>query len=126
MAIELECTVDTVYPTEQVTETFKKRELLVVVDPASQYPAQLCLTAKQAGCEKLDELRSGDVIKAYLNLEGKFFTNKTGKKQAFNNLGIWKFDVLRTVAGTSNGNTSNQGYTIPDMPDIPDDDDLPF
>lgn len=104
--------------TTQVTDKFKKRDLILEYADNPQYPEQIKFEAHQAVCDKLDELRPGDTIKVHFNLKGRKWTDKNGKDQYFNTLSIWKFDVNQTVATPE--------YAKPaDITSAPDDD-LPF
>ena len=86
--------------TQQVTEKFKKRDLVIEYAENPTYPEQVKFEANQAGCEKLDELREGDEVTVHFNLRGRAWKDKSGKDQYFNTLSIWKVDLRKTNAGT--------------------------
>jgi len=94
---ELAVTVKRIGETQKITETFKKRDL-VIETKDDKYPQILSFQAVKDMCEKLDELRIGDDITIYYNLRGKEYTDKDGKISVFNTLQIWKFDVNQTIA----------------------------
>ena len=85
--------------TQQVTEKFKKRDLVIEYAENPTYPEQVKFEANQAGCEKLDELREGDEVTVHFNLRGRAWKDKSGKDQYFNTLSIWKVDLRKTSAG---------------------------
>jgi len=78
--------------TEQVTESLKKRELILEYAENPQYPEYLRFEAIQDKCNLLDNIYAGQDIKVYFNLKGRPWTDKTGKKSYFNSLQIWKIE----------------------------------
>jgi hypothetical protein len=92
--MELKCKVLRVGQTEQVSDKFKKRELIVEYAENPTYPQTIKFEASQDKCSILDALKAGDEINLYYNLNGREWTDKTGNVQVFNTLSIWKFDVV--------------------------------
>ena len=78
--MEIKGKVHEVSPTAQVTESLKKRELIVEYIENPQYPEYLKFEAIQDRCNLLDNLRVGDDIEVFFNLKGRPWTDKTGKK----------------------------------------------
>lgn len=101
--------------TQQVSEKFKKREV-VVETKDENYPQTLLFQGVQDMCEKLDELRAGDDITIRYNLRGREYTDKAGKVSVFNTLQIWKFDINQTAS-------AEQSQVPVNEEDV---DDLPF
>ena len=99
--MEIRATVIAVGETQQVTEKFKKRDLVVEYAENEKYPEQIKFEANQATCEKLDELRAGDDITVHFNLRGRAWKDKNGVNQYFNTLNVWKFDLHQTSASPS-------------------------
>ena len=97
--MEIRATVIAVGETQQVTEKFKKRDLVVEYAENEKYPEQIKFEANQASCDKLDELRVGDDITVHFNLRGRAWKDKNGVNQYFNTLNVWKFDLHQTSAG---------------------------
>jgi hypothetical protein len=106
--MELKCKVLRVGPTEQVSDKFKKRELIVEYAQNPTYPQTIKFEASQDKCSILDALKAGDEINLHWNLNGREWTDKTGNVQVFNTLSIWKFDVIGSASpapmGTANAN----------------------
>jgi hypothetical protein len=119
MAFEIKGLVVHIGKTNQVTEKLKKRELVVeYAEPNSQYKEEIKFEAVNDKCAALDELRVGDEVNVHFNLRGRSYNDKTGNKAWFNSLGLWKYDVLKTTAGTNQG---MGGYTnAPTVEDSPD------
>ena len=116
--------VHEVSPTQQVTETLKKRELILEYIENPQYPEYLKFEAIQDRCNLLDNVQVGDNVEVAFNLKGRPWTDKAGKKTYFNSLQLWK--VTSLGAGSAVG-TSSPEYAAPvDLSTSADDDDLPF
>lgn len=84
--------------TVEVSDKFKKRDLIVEYAENPLYPEMIKFEAHKDTCSKLDELRVGDAITVHFNLRGRPWTDKQGKVQYFNTLALWKFEVNQTVA----------------------------
>ncbi len=117
--------VHEVSATQQVTETLKKRELILEYIENPQYPEYLKFEAIQDRCNLLDNVQVGDNVEVAFNLKGRPWTDKAGKKTYFNSLQLWK--VTNLGAGGGAVNTAAPEYAPPvDLSQGADDDDLPF
>ena len=121
--MEIKGKVHEVSPTQQVTESLKKRELIVEYVENPQYPEYLKFEAIQDRCNLLDNVRPGDDVEVFFNLRGRPWTDKAGKKSYFNSLVLWKINVL---AGGPAAAASPQYAPPADISSAPEDDDLPF
>lgn len=114
--------VHEVSPTTQVTDTLKKRELILEYIENPQYPEYIKFEAIQDRCNLLDSVKVGDNVEVSFNLKGRPWTDKTGKKTYFNSLQLWRVNKLNEGAAPS-----APEYAPPvDLSAAPDDDDLPF
>ena len=114
--------VHEISPAYQVSESFKKRDLIIEYIENPQYPEYLKFEAIQDRCNLLDNVRVGDDVEVFFNLRGRPWTDKSGKKSYFNSLQLWKINVL---AGANN-NTVPEFAPPVDLASAPDEDDLPF
>lgn len=120
--MEIKGKVYEVSATQQVTESLKKRELILEYIENPQYPEYLKFEAIQDRCALLDNVKVGDDVEVFFNLRGRPWTDKTGKKTYFNSLQLWKINAL-----SSAGTGATPEYAAPaDISSTPDDDDLPF
>lgn len=107
-----------------VTESFKKRDLVVEYAENPQYPEQIKFEAVQAKTDLLNGLNIGDQVQVFFNLKGRAGTVKAGPEAGkpvwFNQLQLWKTTVLE-AAPTPSYSADNV-----DINSAPDDDDLPF
>ena len=74
--------------TEQVTEKFKKRNL--VVTTAEQYPQDILIEFIQDKTTLLDALRIGENVTVAINLRGREWTSPKGEVKYFNSLHGWR------------------------------------
>ncbi|MCO5937386.1 DUF3127 domain-containing protein [Mucilaginibacter sp. RB4R14] len=120
--MEVKGKVYEVSATQQVTESLKKRELIIEYVENPLYPEYLKFEAIQDRCNLLDSVKVGDDVEVFFNLKGRPWTDKTGKKSYFNSLQLWKVNALSAA-----GAASTPEYAAPaDISSAPDDDDLPF
>jgi hypothetical protein len=120
--MEIKGKVHEVGATMQVTDSLKKRELIIEYIENPQYPEYLKFEAMQDKCSILDNIKVGADVEVFFNLRGRPWTDKTGKKSYFNSMNVWKINTL-TAAGAS----ATPEYAPPaDISATPDEDDLPF
>ena len=80
---------------QQITEKFKKRE--IVIKTNEDYPQDLLFELTQANCELLDNLVVGQTVNAAFNLRGKEYQKKDGSGLGyFNSLQIWKINLVNS------------------------------
>ncbi|RKD20202.1 hypothetical protein BCY91_00830 [Pelobium manganitolerans] len=108
-----------------VTETFRKRELVVEYAENPQYPEFVKFEATQDRVALLDGLSVGQDVEIFFNLRGREWTNKQGEKQYFNTLQLWKVNVLG-AAEPSSAAAAPSIPTVDISSDAGADDDLPF
>jgi translation initiation factor IF-3 len=93
-SIELKGTVVKVGQTEQRSESFKSRQLILKTDTDTQYPQEINIEFNQAKSDLLDVIKEGSKVKVSTNLNGRKWTNKEGKDLWFNSINAWKIEVL--------------------------------
>lgn len=74
--------------TEQVSEKFRKRDLILSI--AGEYPQTVAFQLTQDRCEKADTLKEGQTVTVHFNLRGREWTAADGKVKYFNTLEAWK------------------------------------
>lgn len=116
------------FQTQNVTDTFKKREFVVEFAENPQYPELIKFELIQNNCQQLDDFNIGDVLNVSFNLKGRKWTNPKGETSYFNSLQAWRLE------SKSAGSSAPQTDTPP-PPSAEDswmdqsseaDDDLPF
>ena len=122
--MEIKGKVHEVGATQQVSETFKKRDLIVEYAENPTYPEYIRFEALQDKAALLDSFKAGDEVEVFFNLRGRLWTDKTGKTSYFNSLVIWRINAIAAGAPAA----STPAYAAPaDVGNAPgEDDDLPF
>ena len=74
--------------TQQISETFKKREFVVKTD--EQYPQEIKFDLHQDKTELINNYKINDKVTVDYNLTGRSFTTKDGKTAWNNTIKAWK------------------------------------
>ena len=98
--MEIKCKVHEIGTTQQVSETFKRRDLIVEYSENPTYPEYIKLEALQDKCSLLDSIKVGDTVDVSFNLRGRPWTDKAGKTSYFNSLIVWKISTVSAGSGT--------------------------
>lgn len=129
--MEIRGIVHEIGETQQVTDTFKKRDLIVQYAENPQFVEYIRFEATQDRTNIFDSLAVGDEVEVSFNLRGRPWTNKEGITTYFNSLVAWR--VNKVVVTTATGGSAPEGGTgiqAPPPVDISSDDgkddDLPF
>jgi len=85
MTIEIKGTVKVLNQTEQVTDKFAKKEVVVTIDQDSKYPQDISIQAINDKISLLDSVELGDSVTIVANLNGK-----EAKGRYYNSLTIFK------------------------------------
>lgn len=88
--MELNVKIHSISETQNVTDTFSKREF--IVETQEDYKQYLQLQVTKDKCAILDNYKVGDLVEVSLNLKGRLWTNKENKEIAFNTLECWKIN----------------------------------
>lgn len=105
-------------PVQQVTDSFKKRDMIVQYAENPQFVEYIRFEATQDRVSLFDELLPGDEVEVSFNLRGKAWTNKDGVTSYFNSLVAWRVSRPGTTQATPSPPAA-PAQTDPD-------DDLPF
>lgn len=110
---------------QQVSETFKKRDLVIEYAENPTYPEFIKFEALQDKTALFDSLKVGDEVEVSFNLRGRPWTNKEGVTSYFNSLLVWRLTTLSNTAGAA---VSTPAFAPPaDLSAAPgEEDDLPF
>jgi len=82
-------TIKVINPEQQVSASFKKRELVVVTNET--YPQSILIEFVQDKCDLLDNYAEGEEVIVSINLRGKMWTNPQGEDKYFNQIQGWIF-----------------------------------
>lgn len=108
--------------TQDISDSFKKREFVVEYAENPQYPEYLKFELVQSNCQQLDQFNVGDMLNISFNLKGRKWTDPKGNVKYFNSLQAWRLE--------SQGNNTSAPPQSDDTgwmkEDFSGDDDLPF
>lgn len=122
-------TIKVVGKTQQVSEKFSKREL-VVTEQGGQYPQLIPIEFKQDKTGLLDGYNPGDEVTVTCYVNGREWTGKDGVTKYFLSLAGNRIERSGAGSGASSGGGA-QAAPPPSMADMPPitaegEDDLPF
>lgn len=81
---------------QQVSPTFRKRELVVTTD--EQYPQSIMIEFVQDKSDLLNSVVVGENVKVSINLGGREWVNPQGETKYFNSIKGWRIEKLQTEA----------------------------
>lgn len=121
--MEIRGKVHEVGTTQQVSDSFKKRDMIVAYAENPQFVEYIKFEATQDRVSIFDGLIPGDDIEVHFNLRGRPWTNKEGVTTYFNSLVAWR---VTKIANTTSAEPSYANMPPVDISSSSDDDDLPF
>lgn len=80
--------------TNEVSASFKKREL--VVSTNEQYQQHILIEFQQEKCDVLNNYKVGDEVEVSINLRGREWVNPQGETKYFNSIQGWKINKVGT------------------------------
>lgn len=111
--MEVKGKVHEVGATQQVTDSFKKRDLILAIAENPQFVEYIRFEATQDRVNIFDNLAPGDDLEVSFNLRGRPWTSKDNVTTYFNSLVAWKINKL----GSASSAAPVQGNN--DDPDLP-------
>jgi hypothetical protein len=126
--MEITGKIKVVGQTNQVTEKFKKRE--IVIETEGDYPQFISCQLSQDKCSLGDHLQIGDQVEVSINLRGREWVNPEGVAKYFNTIEIWKIhpaDTFRDDQGIPPANTNiGKNFQEEAINNLSTKDDMPF
>lgn len=86
--------VKVINPVQQVSATFKKRELVVTTE--EQYPQHIMIEFTQDKTDLLNNYTPGEQVKVSINLRGREWVNPQGETKYFNSIQGWRIEKMQT------------------------------
>jgi hypothetical protein len=119
--MQIQGRVHACFPAEQVTERFRKREFVLVLEEGSRYPQYVKFQLTGDRCEALDDFAAGDEVGVEFSLRGREWTSPKGEVRYFTSLEVWSIERAGEPASPA------AGGGLEDDPPLPsDDDNIPF
>lgn len=88
--------IKVINPEQQVSASFKKRELVVTTD--EQYPQHIMIEFTQDKTDLLNQYKPGDQVKVSINLRGREWINPQGEAKYFNSIQGWRVEKVQADA----------------------------
>ena len=124
--MEIKGKVHEVGATQQISETFKKRDLVIEYAENPTYPEFIRFEAMQDKTALLDTFKAGDEVEVFFNLRGRPWTNKEGVTSYFNSLVIWRINAIAGGVAPAAAATPEYAKPVDVSNTAGEDDDLPF
>jgi len=127
--MEIKAKIEKIFATQQVTQTFRKREFVVEYADNPQYPEVIKFECIQDKCDQLDQFAEGQMVNVSFNLKGRKWTDPKGEVKYFNSLQAWRItpesqsEPAPITGGQAPPPAANDE---PDWLSSDDSDDLPF
>lgn len=129
MNYEATGTLYKIFEAEQITQRFRKREL--VVEITGRYPQLVSFELTGDRCEELDAFSVGDEVAVEFRLRGREWTSRSGEVRYFNSLDVQALRKVGDSPPAADADADPFGAVPPptdaDAPaDDPEEDDIPF
>jgi len=133
-AMEIKAKLLEIFNTQQISQSFRKREFVVEYSENPQYPEYVKFELIQDKCDLMDSFKAGDMVNVSFNLKGRKWTDPKGEVKYFNSLQAWRITPEQAAAPAPSAAPAAAGGTPPppaanDEPEwlsSGEDDDLPF
>ena len=79
-----------IFEPQQITERFRKREIVLELDGNSDYPQTVLFELINDKCDLADFVSVGDTVRVNFGLRGRAWTNPDGVTKYFNSLNAYK------------------------------------
>lgn len=114
------------FPTVNVSATFRKREVVINYLENPMYPQYITLQFVQDRCELLDNYQKGQEVSIDFNLRGREWVAPDGTKKYFNTLEAWRINVAQDVPAAPAQSAEPVTAVPVDAVPVENSDDLPF
>lgn len=122
--MELTGTVKKVFDEQQITSSFKKREM--VLSTEEQYPQSILVEFTQDKTGLLDPINEGDRVTVSINIRGREWQSPKGEVKYFVSIQGWKIQADQPAGGGAGDEPPMDSYSAADFPADEQEDDLPF
>ncbi len=122
--MEVTGTIKVINAEQQVSASFKKRELVVTTD--EQYPQHIMIEFTQDKTDLLSQYSVGDNVKVSINLRGREWTNPQGEVRYFNSIQGWRIEKAGAESPMAAATPAANVPPTPVPSSLEGEDDLPF
>lgn len=93
--MEVQGIIKLIGQTQQVSSSFSKRELVLTIEPNSQYPQHVMIEFNQDKCNELNTYQVGQEVKVGINLRGREWQSPQGEIRYFNTIQGWRIESVQ-------------------------------
>jgi hypothetical protein len=122
--MEVSGNIKVINPEQQVSPTFKKRELVVTTEET--YPQHIMIEFTQDKCDLLNSYAIGDAVKVSINLRGREWQSPQGETRYFNSIQGWRIEKESGATSAPAAVASAPSTPAPIPAALEGEDDLPF
>ena len=124
--MELTVNIHSISETQNITDTFSKREFVVTTQ--EEYKQYILLQVVKDKCSILDNYKVGQEVKVHLNIKGRLWNNPEGVEKCFNTLECWRIEKSNESPQPHHANhpTNMPSKSQAQPYDSGDESDLPF
>lgn len=116
--------IKVVNPEQQVSASFRKRELVVTTE--EQYPQHILVEFTQDKCDLLNNYSAGESVKVSINLRGREWVNPQGETRYFNSIQGWRIEKMAADAPAAAPMPAAPAFAPATNLNEDEPDDLPF
>ncbi|ACY40587.1 hypothetical protein BLBBGE_587 [Blattabacterium sp. (Blattella germanica) str. Bge] len=106
--------VKKLFETQKFDSGFRKREIVLTTE--EPYPQNILIEFIQDKVDLLENIRSKDKIKIFINIRGREWTNPEGIIKYFNSIQGWKIEEIGSSKKTSAISPSLSSDDFDDLP----------
>lgn len=106
---------------EQITDTFKKTNLIIQTEHDTQYPQEVSIEVHNDNIAKLTECgaKPGDIVSVDCNLRGRKYEAEGKPVRWFNTIVLWKIAKVSGAATAAAPAVAAPLITPAEEPDLP-------
>jgi len=119
--MEIKGKIRNIFETQIITDTFKKREMVIEYAENPEYPEYLKIEFVQDKVSLLDSYKEGQIVTVAINLRGRIYNHPEKGEMFFNTLLGWKISGGEAAPGPTETAPAEREYMDKD-----DNSDLPF
>ncbi len=113
------------FETQQVTDTFQKREFVLDYAENPMYPQKVKFELVQDRCDYLNKFKEGDFVEVSFNLKGREWNSPQNEVKFFNSIEAWRIAPATSQEQPQAATPQPVAQTAEANPKD-DSDDLPF
>jgi Domain of unknown function (DUF3127) len=122
--MEISGNIKVINPEQQVSATFKKRELVITTE--DQYPQHILIEFTQDKCDLLNGYNVGDFAKVSINIRGREWQSPQGETRYFNSIQGWRIEKNQVATAPAGSPSQPQAAPMAIPAALEGEDDLPF